>query len=250
MLHDLDDEQKAALALIGSFMKGIVHNINTPLSTIMGRSEMLQLRFQKVEKELIDTVGDAEYHKCLKDLRLILENSSKIYSIVKNVMQKSINTETQGAQPVNVAQVLNEEFEFMHADMNFKHNIEKSFTVNSKIPVINGRYVDFSNSFVEIMQNSINALKHAEVKKIAITVTSDQENIEVVFHDTGTGMQTEQVAALLSVLRGEPSDEETESSSKRGIQRVAQLLRPYNARFSIQSQPGDTTFVVRFPLKK
>ena len=40
-------EQVLNLATIGRLVKGLVHNVNTPLSAIMGRSEMLQMRLKK-----------------------------------------------------------------------------------------------------------------------------------------------------------------------------------------------------------
>ena len=89
MLPDLTMQQRDNLAMIGTLMRGITHNINTPLSAIIGRSEMVQMRMRKLkEKCKAQMPANDEFDKIARDLTLIIENTERVSSILKNVTQK------------------------------------------------------------------------------------------------------------------------------------------------------------------
>lgn len=248
MLKDLHEDQKRNLAVLGMYIKGVAHNINTPLSAIMGRAEMLQMRLNKIKGKIGMGVNEDELGKCERDVALLIENSNRITDIVKNIMQKSINAEFFDVQHINVSTILKDELEFLNGNMDFKHNIEKSFDIDEKIPSLNGKYVHFSNSFVEIIENSLQAMKNTEKKKLSISLATKDNAIEVAFHDTGCGIKADQVQNMLQVLNRSHSGAPDTIDCEKGVHRIAQALCPYNPEFSITSAPGDTTFSIRFPL--
>jgi signal transduction histidine kinase len=248
MLRNLNDEQKINLAFIGSCIKGIVHNINTPLSAIMGRSEMLQLRLNRIRDKISLHNDREELDKCMRDISIIIENCNRVSETIKNVMQKSINAEYDKAQIINIANILKEELEFLKADMDFKHNIEKSYHIKENIPSIEGVYIHFSNSFLEILENSKQAMLNTEEKKLTVSVLCDGKCIEVKFHDTGCGIEPEKREQLLQTLQNPYSASQDTDVTDKGIPRIARLLKLYNVQFDIQSKPGDTTFSIKFPL--
>ena len=47
MLKNYDNDQINSLAFTGSLLKGTAHNINTPLSSILGRADILRLRLDR-----------------------------------------------------------------------------------------------------------------------------------------------------------------------------------------------------------
>jgi two-component system, NtrC family, sensor kinase len=246
MIRDLDEDQKNNLAFMGSCIKGIAHNINTPLSAIIGRAEMLQIRLNKFMNKISSENNDEIVDKCFKDISLILENSNKVAEMVKNAMKKSINAESRKIQPLRIDSIMKDELEFLQAHMFFKHNIEKKYTITDSLPPIDGNYIHFSNSFIEIIDNCMNALATADEKKLDITINCDNYSIIVTFHDTGCGIETDVKENILMILNS--SSETPIKSIESGIQKVARFLKPYNARFNIESKPGDTTFTIKFPL--
>ena len=244
MLNNLSNDQKSNLAFIGSCIKGTAHNINTPLSVIMGRTEMLQMRFKRIY-EMLEKQTDSEgIDKCLTDIKLIIENCNRVSDILKNLMQKCINVEGSEMQNINIATVLEEELEFLNADMDFKHNVEKSYKTDKNIPFIVGNYVHFSNSFIEIVENSKQAMINVQKKKFSVSVAAIDKYIEIKINDNGCGIEEEQKQCLLQVLnKTSPSDKYS-----GGLSRVAKLLDAYKAKFDIESMPGDTTFIIRLPV--
>jgi len=249
MLNEIDNEQRDSLAFIGRSVKGFAHNINTPLSAVMGRAEMLGMRFEKLKDALSENSNKDELEKCIRDIRLILENCCKVANILKNAMHISIQAEKEEVQSLNIAKLLQEELEFLNADMEFKHSIEKEYAIDDDIPLLEGVYVHFSNSFLEIIKNCKDAMQNETVKKLSISLVYKKPCIEVQFHDTGSGMQEQQRKRIVEVLNASGNAApEHDMNKKKGINRIARLLRPYKAQFDITSKPGDTTFRIVLPL--
>jgi signal transduction histidine kinase len=242
MLKDLNDEQKLNMAFIGNRFKGLAHNINTPLSAILGRAEIMQIRLGKL-KELnrIDT-DQVIFDKCLKDISLVIENTNRVSGLIQNAMRKCVQAESSEMSMINLPRILKEEIEFLQADMFFKHEIQRTFFAEDTIPPLQGVYVHFSNGFLEILENSKQALLETDIKNLDISLKSDTTSIEVTFRDSGCGIEPEQKEKMLHILKNPPETIDT------GIERIAALFKPYNAQFDIESVPGDTVFKVIFPL--
>jgi len=247
MLHHFSEDQRMSLAFIGSKMKGVVHNINTPLSAIMGRAEMLQMRLNKMRSDAGSQMDEAALGKCIKDIGIVLDNSVRVTEILRQVMQKCLNAENDHIQQINVADLLKHELEFLHADMDYKHSIDKTFTTEGKIPCINGHYLDFSNCFLEVIDNCIKAMKHSADKKLGIHVQAFPGRIQVNFHDTGCGIAAEDAMRFNALLHEPLQATQADMQQCGGIVRIALILKKYSALCEIKSRPGDTNVRVDFP---
>ena len=58
--------------------------------------------------------------------------------------------------------------------MEFKHNIKKDISIADNVFIKDAIYVDFSNTFNEILENSIYVLRDSENKKISIKLQFGQ----------------------------------------------------------------------------
>ncbi len=231
-----------AFAHIGSRIKGIVHNMNSPLSAVLGRAEMLQLRLNKLKAGNYDAALNDLIEKCLNDAEMIISNCSKVNALTSNLMQKSISCESGEPELLNLSKLLQDEIQFMNADMEFKHNISKDIHIENNIFVDNAIYVDFSNTFNELVDNSINVLKDSENKKISIKLTSGNNNIVIEFGDNGPGIEALKRKEILDTLNNKNSD------NSSGFSRIANLLSSYSAEFELESVPGNSIIKILLPV--
>jgi sensor histidine kinase regulating citrate/malate metabolism len=147
-------------------------------------------------------------------------------------------------QPVNIAGVLREDLEFFLSDMEFKHNIEKKFHIDTAMPAIMGAHVHFSNSFTEILDNAQAAMRDNETKILTVSAQSDGNSIVVSIGDNGCGMDEQKRLSTIQTLE---NPVQTSDRPLSGLAYVAVLLQPYNPRFQVESSPGKTTLTVVFP---
>ncbi|MCX8042534.1 MAG: HAMP domain-containing histidine kinase [Desulfobacterota bacterium] len=245
MLRQYYDDQKIGFAFIGASIKGIVHNINTPLAAVMGRSEMLQLRLSKLKSSDTCTMTPEDLDRCIKDVALILENSIKLSDIMKGAMKMALLTEGQQAQPVRIDQILKDELDFLQADMFFKHSVTKHYHIADPLPALHGIPLHFAISFLELIDNSLRAMQDTPDKELTVAAMADGQALRVVIQDTGCGIDAVQRDLILNQLH---SAAPQALSGEKGLQRVARLLAPYQPKFEIKSMPGSTNITITFPV--
>jgi len=247
---DLTFEQKDNLILMGTLMKGVAHNINTPLSAIMGLSEIIQFRVHKLKESYGKELNGIkeEFDKIEKDLSIILQNSERVSHIVRNAAQKCINEQASALQPLNLSLLLNEELNFLEADMMFKHRIEKICHLNEALPPITGVYSHFSYSFYHLLENSKRAMESTELKQLTVSSDYDATNIIIKIHDTGCGFEQETRDKQVNFLNAPLDHNNRDINVNGGMAVIKTLLQQYKPIFDISSIPGDTTVTVLFPL--
>ena len=116
------------------------------------------------------------------------------------------------------------------------------------MPLIEGKFIDFSNTFLEILDNCNKAMADSDLKTLYVRLQKVNEFIEIRFQDSGIGVADDVREELLKKLNAENEITKTMDRHVSGIERIAMLMRPYGANFDIESQPGRTTFIMRLPI--
>jgi signal transduction histidine kinase len=245
MLKNYDPNQIVSLAHAGSLFQGTAHNINTPLTSILGRAEIVRLRLDRLKQSITDQELLHTLDTCRKDIGRIVENCNKVSTYVTNAAHRCSASIQSTVKPVNIACVLRDDLEFLMSDMEFKHNIEIKYQIETDIPAINGAPVHFSNSFYEILDNARNAMLETASKKISVTVQAENGFIVVSICDNGCGMNEQTRLGILRVFEQPPANN---GNSMSGLAYTALLLQPYNPVFSIESRPGYTKVSISFPV--
>lgn len=240
MLNELTKDQILCLAFIGAHTAGIAHNINTPLTAIMGRMELLQMRLKKFR----GSVPAADLDKCYRDLATASQCCAKIDDALKNSVATSSGILKSASSEARLDALLKSVLAFLNADMEFKHRTVKSFDFQDDIPPIVADPVAFTLAFLEILYNSRIAMLQAAEKKLSIRMTADGGAITIEFRDSGCGMEESRRRELIDLLRSGREAAGRES----GLQRVARLLGPYGVTYDIRSRPGETVFALRVPV--
>ena len=232
--------QESKLAAIGTMVAGIAHNLNSPLTVIRGRAEML----------LRENLGK----KVNGVMTKIVNQANRMSDIIVNMMYKSRQEQAKEAQWININDLLQEELTFLDGDMYFKHNVDKEYHFDDSIKPIRAVYSDFSQSILNILRNSIDAMHDTEERTLTITTYQDDDFICIDFHDTGVGIPPEHISRLfdpffttkpLSVTgNGKPT------GTGLGLSSAYMLLKPYGGKIEVKSKPGDTTFTLKIPKQK
>jgi signal transduction histidine kinase len=242
MLKGLAQKNILALAHIGSSIKGVLHNMNSPLTAVLGRSEMLRFRFEKLKGSSADAEINELLEKSINDIEIIIENCTKVNSVNSNLMQKSISCESEDKENLNLSRLFNNELMFMSANMEFKHNIKKDISIADNVFIKDANYVDFSNTFNEILENSIYVLRDTENKKISIKLQLVNNHIIMEFGNSGPGMDLSQKNQIIKSLHGE------NSSNNSAFARIGKLLSSYRPKFEIESIKGNNLIKIMIPV--
>lgn len=114
------------------YLPGFIHNLNGPLSTILGRIELLQLK-----------------HPEMEEFKEIVSVGYRLQSVMDNMSFKIQNENNSEISKVNLNRLLREELRFLNCDLFFKHNVEKIERFSTNIPEFKMDYSSISGVFSE-----------------------------------------------------------------------------------------------------
>jgi signal transduction histidine kinase len=255
--------QLSKLSSIGMLAQGIAHNLSSPLLIILGRAELMKEKLVGIRSKLVTLSGNSdsidkreslpvfkEYDQSIKDTEIIIENVTKLTDIIRNMMQKSRQDQIQCPQLVNLSEIMFEELKFLEADLFFKHSVEKEYDLCGDLPLIKGVYSDFSQSFLNIIQNAIDAMRSTECRRLTIKTHHDGEFIYVVISDSGCGIPKENLQSIFEpyfTTKSASEDGSRHMGTGLGLHMVKILLEPYGVKIDVKSSPDTTTFTLMVP---
>ncbi len=236
--HELEIEllHQSKLASIGMLTSGIAHNLCNPLTVIRGSAELV---LRKIPN--------------LREAENIIAQANKMNDIIKNMMYKGRQEQNIKKQPIDISYLLTQELQFLEADQNFKHKIEKIFILDESLPKIEGIYSDFSQGLLNIIKNALDSMYHSPKKQLKVRTFAQENYICIEIGDTGCGIETENLDKIFSpffTTKPIAANDDTPTGTGLGLSSAYNLLQPYQAKFEIVSKKQEgTTFIIRIPYK-
>lgn len=224
------------LAGMGELLDGVAHNLNTPLSAVIARAEMLGDRLRGLKQETPQDTAPAsdvfmtKLDKSIRDAEVIVTNALKLADGIKNMMNKRLHEEEDAPQMISLNQLIKDELQFLEADMVFKHEITKTCTLDESLPAVRGVYHHFSQCFIEIVRATLASLAGSDKKELTITTRREDNAVQVEFNDTG--------------LDG---DRPGQDSSAMRLASASALLKPYGAVITVTRKPHDNRYTLTIP---
>lgn len=223
------------LAAVGQLVNGIVHNLNGPLTTILGRAELLHMR-----------------HLDIKGLDELSARANAMREMIHTMIRRDILGRDRDKQLIDLNELLLLELRFLEADLAFKHEIEKVYRFAESLPRVVGVYGELSQSFVGIVQNAIDAMEHSEEKVLTVATRADERFVYVEIADTGCGIPEEHLPKVFDPLfTTKPVAKGGANSWESGLKLATcrRLIRSNSGEIEVQSETGQGTKVsVRIPV--
>jgi len=159
------------LAAIGQLVAGVAHELNNPLASIVGYSELLADEVpagaprQKLEK----------LSREAQRMKRIIENLLR-FARQNNLEKKSANLEALLHEVLSLR-----EYHIRNNDVDVKLEIEPD------LPLVALDEDQFKQILLNLLNNSIDALEFSRPKRIHIAAARDKDRVFVRFEDTGPG---------------------------------------------------------------
>jgi PAS domain S-box-containing protein len=168
--------QSERLAAMGQMIGGFAHELNNPLTSILGVSELLQ------EGEVNQTTK--------KQLVMLHQQSRRAVEIVQNLMYFS-RPPAPGKSPVNLSELV-ERTLHLHAYSLRKNNITVDFLPTPGLPQVTGDPHQLMQVFLNLLLNAEQAIREARDKgTVRIRVGQNPNTLWATFQDDGPGIAPE-----------------------------------------------------------
>ncbi|HEY6971589.1 MAG TPA: PAS domain S-box protein [Candidatus Angelobacter sp.] len=163
------------MAAVGQLVSGVAHEVNNPLTAIMGFSDLLM-----ENPELPDSAR--------KDLKVILEESHRTREIVKNLLSFARQRPPQ-RQAVQVNALLTQTVALRAYDLS-NSGIEVVKKFEEGLPDVVGDSHQLQQVFLNILNNAFDAVcATGGPGEIEIETQHRQDWIEIAFRDNGEGIK-------------------------------------------------------------
>jgi two-component system NtrC family sensor kinase len=163
------------MAAVGQLVSGVAHEVNNPLTAIMGFSDLLM-----ENPELPDSAR--------RDLKVILEESHRTREIVKNLLSFARQRPAQ-RQGLQINAVLNRTVALRSYDF-ANSGIEVTKRFDENLPHIVGDAHQLQQVFLNILNNAFDAVRSSgRAGVIEIATCQRQDWVEISFRDNGEGIK-------------------------------------------------------------
>lgn len=221
--------QKEKLASLGALVSGAAHEINHPLTAIMNHSEHLWARGQLTEEQN-------------SLLRKIVNQANRTRDLVTDLL--SFAQQAPGEKILVDVRLLLQRATQMLEARNAGKGIEVNISMEPNLPRIQGNANQLFQSFVEIVENAMDALQEAGGGLLVITAQHLGDEVLLQFSDSGPGMREPQ-----RVFDPFYTTKPVGKGTGLGLSAVYGVVQEHNGQITCQNKPeGGALFIVRFPV--
>ena len=218
------------LAAVGQLVSGVAHEVNNPLTAILGFADLLM--------ENPDLPEPAK-----KDLRVILQEAQRTKQIVQNLLSFARQMPPQ-RRPVQLNTILSRTIQLRAYDFS-SHGVEVIEHFHANLPEVVGDSHQLQQVFLNILNNAYDAVREAgRPARIEITTSATGGFAEVSFRDNGQG-----IAHPDRIFDPFFTTKEVGKGTGLGLSICYGIVREHGGEiFCHNNEPGQgATFVVRLP---
>ena len=162
------------MAAVGQLVSGVAHEVNNPLTAILGFADLLM-----ENPEIPETAR--------KDLRVILQEAQRTKQIVQNLLSFARQMPPQ-RNPVQLNLILRRTIQLRSYDFN-SHGVDVIEHLDEGLPDVIGDAHQLQQVFLNILNNAYDAVHEiGRPARIEIMTTKAANAVEVSFRDNGYGI--------------------------------------------------------------
>jgi signal transduction histidine kinase len=222
-------------SVLGTLVKGIVHNLNGSLQILSMRLEMLQ---RLLGQEKGDPLRSAR-----EQADQGLKQIDQFRGMIEVLMKKGIHDETEGSQLIQPQDLLEESLALLHHNLFFKHHIQVKKEFVPALPPCRAPYTDLGLAVWILLQNAVEAMETSPVKTLTLETGTDGDRVRLLVRDTGCGIPPEIQRRLFEPFL-------TTKKGKHpglGLFIARSVLREIGAELAFSSREGETAFTIYLP---
>jgi two-component system NtrC family sensor kinase len=218
------------LAAVGQLVSGVAHEVNNPLTAILGFADLLS------ENPDLPEVAR-------RDLRVILQEAQRTKQIVQNLLSFARQMPPQ-RKPVQLNGILRRTVQLRAYDFN-SHGVQVVEHLDESLPMIVGDSHQLQQVFLNILNNAYDAVREVtRAPRIEIMTASLGSFVEVSFRDNGPG-----IAYPDRIFDPFFTTKEVGKGTGLGLSICYGIVREHNGEILCHNNTGGegATFIVRLP---
>lgn len=220
-------EELEKFALLGEQIAGIAHELNNPLSAILGYSEMLQtMELEPKAKKYADNI----YISAIRAAKI----AESLLTFLKKKEIKFV--------PLNLNEVIEKTLSLFDYQLR-ANSISVRLDLSSTMP-IKGDFHKLQQIFFNLIMNAIQSLEIWDGEKtIRISTSSLENKVRVMVSDSGPGIDNFNISKVFSTFHTTKN-----SGTGLGLSIVHSLVKEHGGEISLISDAKGCSFLIDFSM--
>jgi PAS domain S-box-containing protein len=218
------------MAAVGQLVSGVAHEVNNPLTAILGFADLLMENSELPES-------------ARKDLRVILQEAQRTKQNVQNLLSFARQMPPQ-RRPVELNSILRRTVQLRAYDFQ-SHGIEVVEDMEQELPYVIGDSQQLQQVFLNIVNNAYDAVRETgRPARIEVKTMHRRGLVEVSFRDNGHGISFPE-----RIFDPFFTTKEVGKGTGLGLSICYGIVREHGGEILCHNNQGaeGATFIVRFP---
>ncbi len=221
----IKQEKEAAFSMV---IKGIIHNLKSPLTAINGGVDLAKLSFENNNMEKIP-----EY------LSLIEKGTDRLLEMIDSMMVKSKRDQGEDPVKIDLNKLIKEELEFLEGNLDLK-KANKEFIPTDEELNISVIPSDIAQILGNLIKNSLDALKKDKESKIEIRTGKDNGYVWFSVSDNGSGISKKVLPNIFDPF----FTTKKEYGTGLGLYSCKLIVKNYRGKIGLKSDKNGTTVTI------
>lgn len=238
-LYQLDLEKtrhfaRAKMASLGEMASGIAHEINNPLTIILGKASV-------IKNSIINHKFDPEV--TLQAVEKITVTVDRISKIIKGLRSFARDGDRDSFEWVSLTQLLDDTVELCKARFG-SHGVALEILPFDKNLKIECRGVQISQVLLNLLGNAFDAIQSQKEKWVRIEVIETEDAVQIAVRDSGPGVPQ---SLREKIMQPFFTTKEVGKGTGLGLSISKGIMDDHKGRFFLDENSSETRFVLSFP---
>jgi signal transduction histidine kinase len=227
--------QSSKFSALGEMAGSIAHEINNPLTIILGYSKKIENQIKSDKFNQIEL---------LENTQKIKSTVNRIDKIIKSLKLISRNADKDPSSPVQLGEIIDDIMNLCSYTLKEKQ-INIDLSEFDRDLTINVRVVQILQVFINLINNSIDAMENVEERWIKISTSKKDSKLKILFVDNGPKIP--EVTAK-KILQPFFTTKEIGKGTGLGLLISQNILKSHHGELTLDMNHKNTCFVLTLPI--
>jgi PAS domain S-box-containing protein len=224
--------QSEKLSALGTMISGVAHELNNPLTSIIGNAQLLE------KKDVPDDIK--------KRLAVIIKESLRSAKIISGLLAFAREHKPKQGM-VNINTIVVESMKLKEYDLRV-NNIDVKASLSEDLPETYADPFHLEQVFINIINNARDALSDLDGSALVVRTYEKDDTILIEFEDNGPGIPDEFIKKIFDPFF---TTKEVGKGTGLGLSIAYGIIKEHKGAITVESKPGKgAKFVVAIPIRK
>lgn len=230
------------MAALGEMASGIAHEINNPLTVIVGKAWQLMKMAEDVVEDAKDK-GGIDRRFFADELAKIVDVSNRIAKVIKGLQSFSRNAENDPLEGTPIHQIIEDALAL--SKERFRNNgVDLRLLARAPGVFVAARPAQLSQVLVNLLNNAFDAVAGQSQPWVEISVTAAEDAVVIAVVDSGAGLDP---AIADKIMQPFFTTKDVGKGTGLGLSISKGIIEDHGGKFYYDPQSRHTRFVIELP---